>query len=43
MGFLQTAWNNIASNLSVMNGLPCWDKLVLIVYFGALFSSGSGR
>ena len=40
MGFLQTAWNNIASNLSVMNGLPCWDKLVLIVYFGALFFVG---
>lgn len=40
MAILNSVWNNIASNLSVMNQLAGWDKIILILYFGALFFVG---
>jgi Na+/proline symporter len=37
---LHTVWDNIASNLAVMDTMGAWDKIILVVYFGSLFCVG---
>ena len=40
MNALRTVCDNVTSNLSALGDLAGWDKLVLAVYFAALFLVG---